>query len=38
VEEDILKITVSYTLQEHETDRGKVKIEREQEWVEWLRA
>ena len=31
VEEDILKVAVCYSVQEDETDRGKVKAEREQE-------
>jgi hypothetical protein len=34
VEEDTPKITVSYTLQEDEIERGKVKFEGEQEWAE----
>jgi hypothetical protein len=34
VEKDIPKLAVSYTLQEDETERGKMKFEREEEWVE----
>ena len=34
VEEDIPKVAVSYSVQEGETERGKVKYEREQEWLE----
>jgi hypothetical protein len=38
VEEDTPKIVVSHTLKEDEIERGKVKIEKQQEWVEWPRA
>jgi hypothetical protein len=38
VEEDITKDAVSYTLQEHDTKSGKVKFEREYEWVEGFMA
>ena len=38
VEEDILKVAVSYSVQESERERGKLRVEREQEWVEWTVA
>ena len=38
VEENILKVSVSYSMQEEETESWKVKVEREQEWVEWTVA
>jgi septum formation topological specificity factor MinE len=34
LEEDILKVVVRYTVQEDETDRGKLGVEREKELVE----
>jgi hypothetical protein len=38
LEEDILKVAVSYSVQEDETERRKVRVEREWEWVEWTGA
>ena len=38
MEEDILKFAVNYNLQEDETERGKLRVEREYEWVEWTMA
>ena len=38
VEENILKVSVSYSMQEEETESWKVNVEREQEWVEWTVA
>jgi hypothetical protein len=38
VEEDTPKFVVSHTLQQDEIERGKVKIEKQQEWIEGLRA
>jgi hypothetical protein len=34
LDEDIPKFADSYTLQEYETERGKLKVEREQEFVD----
>ena len=34
VEEDIPKVVGSYNVLEDDTERGKVKFEREQEWAE----
>ena len=34
VEEDIPKVAVSYILQEDETERGEVRVERVTEWGE----
>jgi len=34
VEEDKLKVIVRYSVLGDETERGKVKVEREQEWDE----
>jgi hypothetical protein len=38
VEEDILKVAVSYNLEEDDTERVMFKFERQQEWVEGLKA
>jgi hypothetical protein len=38
VEEDKPKIAISYTLQEDEIHRGKLKFEGEQEWAEGPKA
>jgi hypothetical protein len=43
VKEDIPNVAVSYTVQEdererhRERDRGILRVEREQEWVEWTK-
>jgi len=34
VEEDIPKVAVRYSVQEDETEKGKVRVERVQEWDE----
>jgi hypothetical protein len=34
VEEDKLKVAVRYRLQEDETERGEVRVERVTEWVD----
>jgi hypothetical protein len=38
VEEDMLKVAVRYNVQEDDTERGKVRVERQQEWNEWSMA
>ena len=38
MEEDIPKIAVRYSVQEEETERGKERVEREQEWFEGFMA
>ena len=38
MEEDTSKVTVRYRVQGGETERGKLIVEREQEWVEGLMA
>jgi len=38
VEEDILKVAVSYSVQEGDTEEGKLRVDREREWVEWTVA
>jgi hypothetical protein len=36
--EDIMNVAVSYSVQEDDTERGKLRFEREQEWGEWIVA
>ena len=36
VEQDILKFVVSYSMQEDETERGKLKLEKERNWSKGL--
>ena len=38
MEEDIPKIAVRYSVQEEQTERGKERVEREQQWVEGIMA
>jgi hypothetical protein len=38
LEEDILKVAVGYIITEDETGRVNLRVEGEQEWVEWTVA